>query len=130
MHSPRINIYVSAVAERPNHFVVGVADQHYSGDLCSDITKTFTDQSTAEHYAAGVAAGLRACGRPCEVVIDVSEEETVSEDDADLLDFASFDAWAAERAEARAAGPEVDAVSARLAREAEAGRFIAEHHGL
>ena len=87
--------------------------------------KTFADQPAAEQYADGVAAGLRACGRIVDISIDVPEEPTVSEDDADLLDFASFDAWAAERAEARTAGPEIDAVSARLARDAEAGHYRA-----
>lgn len=90
----------------------------------------FADQPAAEHFADGVAAGLRACGRSVEVSIDVPEEPTISEDDADLLDFASFDAWAAERAEARTAGSEVDAVSARLARDAEAGHYRAAALGL
>lgn len=111
MNTTRVNIYISAVADRPDHFIVGV----YSGDLCSDITKTFADQPAAEHYAAGVAAGLRACGRSCEVVIDVTEEPTASEDDADLLDFGSFDAWAQEREGRTVAEPEADPVERRLA---------------
>lgn len=91
----------------------------------STATHGLPTQSAAEYLADGLALGLRTAGHVVSIVIDAP-----SEDDADLLDFASFDAWAAERAEARAAGPEVDAVSARLARDAEAGHYRAAALGL
>ena len=122
MNAARLTITVSLT--RAGSFVV-YPEPAISADLALSIERTFADQPAAEHYADGVAAGLRACGRTVDISIDVPEEPTVSEDDADLLDFASFDAWAAERAEARTVGPEVDAVSARLARDAEAGHYRA-----
>lgn len=127
MHNARVAITVSLT--RTGSFVVH-PEPAVSADLAINIERTFADQSAAEHYADGVAAGLRACGRTVEVSIDVPEETTISEDDADLLDFGSFDeqAWAA--AERRAVGPEVDAISARLARDAEAGHYRAKALGL
>ena len=122
MNAARLTITVSLT--RAGSFVV-YPEPVISADLALSIERTFADQPAAEHYADGVAAGLRACGRTVDISIDVPEEPTVSEDDANLLDFASFDAWADERGEARAAGPEVDAVSARLARDAEAGHYRA-----
>lgn len=101
-----------------------------SADLALNIERSFASQSAAEHYADGVAAGLRACGRTVEISIDVPEEPTISEDDADLLDFGSFDAWAQDRAVARAETPEADPVAARLARDAEAGHYRAAAFGL
>ena len=127
MHVARLTITVSLT--RTGSFVVH-PEPALSADLALSIERSFADQPAAEHYADGVAAGLRACGRTVDISIDVPEEPTVSEDDADLLDFASFDAWAAERAEARTAGPEVDAISARLARDAEAGHYRAAALGM
>ena len=132
-----------------------------------EATCGFDDQSAAEHHAAGVAAGLRACGRSCEVVIDVPEEtpagnvgadgdhddrwqagvcayicegssdgrvtaaDVPEADDAeDMLDMGALDQWAQQRADRTAIDPEADPVERRLAREAEAGRFIAEVRGL
>ena len=126
MHVARLTITVSLT--RAGSFVV-----HVEPASAADLKpRGFADQPAAEHYADGVAAGMRACGRTVDISIDVPEESTVSEDDADL-DFASLDAWADDRAQARAAGPEVDAVSARLARlarDAEAGHYRAAALGM
>lgn len=91
------------------------------------IRRQFADQSAAEHYAAGVAAGLRACGRSCEVVIDVPEDDASADD---LLDMGALDAWAQRAGGDAVEAAEVDPVERRLAREAEAGRFIAEARGI
>lgn len=125
MHNARARVTITVTTHPDNRrFVVRSAQPAASPALAME-QRTFIDQPSAEHFAAGVAAGLRACGQPCEIVIDLP-----SEDDADLLDFGSFDeqAWAA--AERRAVGPEVDAVSARLARDAEAGHYRAKALGL
>ena len=130
MHSTRCLVTVSfAPTTEPTGLPAYIV--HVEPASAADLKpRGFTEQLAAEHYADGVAAGLRACGRTVEISIDVPEEPTVSEDDADLLDFASFDVWADERAKARTAGPEVDAVSARLARDAEAGHYRAAALGI
>lgn len=113
-NSPRINVRVE------NEQCAIPADFDLS------INRTFDDQRAAEHYADGVANGLRACGHTARVDLSALP----SEDDADLLDFASFDAWAQDRAIARAETPEADPVAARLARDAEAGHYRAQALGL
>lgn len=108
-----------------------VSTQETRGWACDgDAVRYLPSQSSAEHYADGLAAGLRVAGHMTEIVIDVPEEPTVSEDDADLLDFASFDAWAQDHGIARAETPEADPVAVRLAREAEAGHYRAKVLGL
>lgn len=127
MTTARLTITVSLT--RSGAFVVH-PEPAVSADLALNIERSFTAQPAAEHYADGVAAGLRACGRTVDISIDVPEEPTISEDDADLLDFASFDAWAQDRAVARIEAPECDPVEARLARDAEAGHYRADALGL
>ena len=130
----RVTIIVSVAPGHP----VYVAPTPGSADLSINIERTFSGasaQEDAEHYAAGVAAGLRACGRSCEVVIDVPEEATSDdgtgyETDDDMLDMGALDQWAQQHEGRAAVDPEADPVERRLAREAEAGRFIAEARGL
>jgi hypothetical protein len=127
MHS-RTTITVSAITDRLGRFYVSVKgrDDLPFADLPLNIDRAFSAQEDAEHYAAGVAAGLRACGRSCEVLIDVTEGENAD----DMLDMAALDACAQRLGHPADIDPEADPVERRLAREAEAGRFIAEARGL
>lgn len=106
------------IVHHPATFINGRPDYRSQG---------FADQSAAEYYAAGVAAGLRACGRSCEVVIDVPEDDASADD---LLDMGALDAWAQRAGGHAGEAAEVDPVERRLAREAEAGRFIASATGV
>jgi hypothetical protein len=179
-HIPGQVIYINVAKRTTGGFVV----VSILGD------KPFDDQSSAEHFAAGVAAGLRACGRSCEVVIDVpgrqwadaTHRELNAAADAlgvtgavgdrtfgdlrrdleardpeakwlngqsadiaalnvaldsdvgdvleDMLDMGALDACAQRFDRPAESDPEADPVERRLAREAEAGRFVAEARGL
>lgn len=114
MNTIRITIAKSAVT---NGFTVS--------SVGTSIHRDLPTQEAAEHYAAGVALGLRACGRSCEIVIDVPEDDA-----DDLLDMAALDAWAQRAGGDAVEAAEVDPVERRLAREAEAGRFIASATGV
>lgn len=130
MHStsPRTFTVMLVPAHDTRHIRVMVTSGVPTFDLLhlSPMERLFDDQRAAEHYADGVANGLRACGHT--VRVDLSA--LPSEDDADLLDFASFDQWAQDRAVARAETPEADPVARRLARDAEAGHYRAQALGL
>lgn len=124
----RVTITVSAIPDDSGRFYVAVQGMS-SPDFSLNIDRAFAGasaQEDAEHYAAGVAAGLRACGRSCEVVIDVPE----ADDGEDMLDMGALDQWAQQHADRAAVDPEADPIERRLARDAEAGRFIAGAAGL
>lgn len=136
MNAARLTITVSLT--RAGSFVVH-PEPAVSADLALNIERTFTDQPAAEHYADGVAAGLRACGRTVDISIDVPESEdqgplNLSDDPEhtieDDLGFADLDRMAMDRGIPCIPSPEADPVARRLARDAEAGHYRAAALGM
>lgn len=108
----------------PNNIAVTVSTDGTAVVSWAHKTRDFPSQERAEDFADGIAAGMRVAGFAAQVTIYVPET------DDDLLDMGALDAWAQRSGGDAVDTAEVDPVERRLAREAEAGRFIAEAVGL